>query len=268
MVGKKSSVSILKRMLLEEGLSSSQFATTAFMQGVTYRWGVAWTFSEPAALLYHTQAMLRGQSQRPALAQTPPGQAPLGEGRYTLSLSIASLRLTALPAELALQQVAAPRASSWHALQIAFARLVAIFQLLEAELRQQHYFHDMVHIEEQRREQRRGRGGGGGQAVLVTAQGSLPSQPWQIRVHLDLPASSHAPEESAAAMGKLLLCRISAQQSGVSAQGLVPAAAQSAALLLALAVHVSAPPDAEDGHELIEVEMRTQCIECSEALAR
>jgi 23S rRNA A1618 N6-methylase RlmF len=52
MVGKKSSLKVLKKLLLQEGVPLSHIFTTVFAQGVTHRWGLGWTFVPEAAALY------------------------------------------------------------------------------------------------------------------------------------------------------------------------------------------------------------------------
>jgi hypothetical protein len=61
MVGKKSSLGILKAILIKEGIPKQQIFTTVFAQGVTYRWGLAWTFLPEAAAAYQTTLLLTQQ---------------------------------------------------------------------------------------------------------------------------------------------------------------------------------------------------------------
>jgi 23S rRNA A1618 N6-methylase RlmF len=63
MVGKKSSLTTLKQMLLQEGVPREQIFIREFAQGVTYRWGLAWTFSPEAAALNKAFEMVRPQTQ-------------------------------------------------------------------------------------------------------------------------------------------------------------------------------------------------------------
>lgn len=44
MVGKKSSLEIIQKMLIDGGVERRNITTTAFKQGRTHRWAVAWTF--------------------------------------------------------------------------------------------------------------------------------------------------------------------------------------------------------------------------------
>jgi hypothetical protein len=62
MVGKKSSIGILKKILQKEGIPKEQIFTTVFAQGVTYRWGLAWTFIPEAAALYMSYQLLHGSN--------------------------------------------------------------------------------------------------------------------------------------------------------------------------------------------------------------
>lgn len=58
MVGKKSSLKVLRQILSFYGIPKSQIFETSFVQGVTYRWAIAWTFSSAAAALYHSFTIL------------------------------------------------------------------------------------------------------------------------------------------------------------------------------------------------------------------
>lgn len=55
MLGKKSSVGLLRKMLLHEGVPADCVVTTAFHQGSTRRWGLAWTFSAYLAAHYRSR---------------------------------------------------------------------------------------------------------------------------------------------------------------------------------------------------------------------
>ena len=44
MVGKKHSLQVLRALLLREGIEAKNIRTTVFEQGVTHRWGIAWSF--------------------------------------------------------------------------------------------------------------------------------------------------------------------------------------------------------------------------------
>lgn len=70
MVGKKSSLKILKSILTREGIPRKQIFTTTFAQGVTHRWGLAWTFLPEAAALYQSSQLLNSSSLLPS-SQTP-----------------------------------------------------------------------------------------------------------------------------------------------------------------------------------------------------
>lgn len=59
MVGKKSSLPTLKRILIVNGIPVNQIFETSFAQGVTHRWGLAWTFIPEAARLYHAYIFLQ-----------------------------------------------------------------------------------------------------------------------------------------------------------------------------------------------------------------
>lgn len=63
MVGKKSSLARLKHMLLAEGIPREQIFVREFAQGVTYRWGLAWTFSPEAAALNNSFEVMRPQTE-------------------------------------------------------------------------------------------------------------------------------------------------------------------------------------------------------------
>ncbi|RYY82292.1 DUF890 domain-containing protein [archaeon] len=58
MVGKKSSLGILKTLLKQYGVHPDNIVITSLLQGLTYRWVLAWTFSRPAVVLYKAYAML------------------------------------------------------------------------------------------------------------------------------------------------------------------------------------------------------------------
>ncbi len=60
MVGRKSSIGLLKSILQHEGVPKQHIFTTVFAQGVTYRWGLAWTFIPEAAALYMSYQLLQG----------------------------------------------------------------------------------------------------------------------------------------------------------------------------------------------------------------
>jgi hypothetical protein len=63
MVGKKSSITILKRVLQFEGIPKHQIFTYTFAQGITHRWGIAWTFLPEYARLYAQSVLLHEQQQ-------------------------------------------------------------------------------------------------------------------------------------------------------------------------------------------------------------
>lgn len=59
MVGKKSSITTLKHILLQEGIPNSQIFVETLSQGVTHRWLIIWTFLPEIAALYHSYRMLQ-----------------------------------------------------------------------------------------------------------------------------------------------------------------------------------------------------------------
>lgn len=87
MVGKKSSLKTLKKMLLREGLPPNQMFTTVFAQGVTHRWGFAWTFVHEAAALYACFGVLGSSS---ATTSSTPNTNPINPTTVQLSTSTAA----------------------------------------------------------------------------------------------------------------------------------------------------------------------------------
>lgn len=58
MVGRKSSLKLLRHIMQQYQIPKEQIFETSLLQGVTYRWAIAWTFSAEAAGLYQTYMML------------------------------------------------------------------------------------------------------------------------------------------------------------------------------------------------------------------
>ena len=46
MVGKKSSLKVLRKVLLDEGVCRQQIRSSTLVQGKTHRWCLAWSFSK------------------------------------------------------------------------------------------------------------------------------------------------------------------------------------------------------------------------------
>lgn len=146
MVGKKSSIAVLRAQLLAEGLKKEQIILTTFMQGITYRWAIAWTFSTPAAVLAHTHMMLVAPAEQ-ANVQT-----------FSLELSFDTLHATSMLEEL----------SVTDGVQRAAHRFQLLLGQMEGILRQQHYYHDYMPNQEQ--------------SSFVTSCGVVQAKPWQISV--------------------------------------------------------------------------------------
>lgn len=58
MVGKKASLKTLREVMQAYGIPRNHIFETSFIQGVTNRWAIAWTFSSEAAALFQTYTLL------------------------------------------------------------------------------------------------------------------------------------------------------------------------------------------------------------------
>lgn len=78
MVGKKASLKTLREMLQANGIPRNHIFETSFIQGVTNRWAIAWTFSSDAAALFQTYTLLNATkaTDRTAVASTTASAAP------------------------------------------------------------------------------------------------------------------------------------------------------------------------------------------------
>lgn len=93
MVGKNSSLKILKEILKEEGIPSTQIVSIRLSQGSTHRWVLAWTFNPLLSFLYHYNLKLKKKVQTMSNAST---LLP----SFCNSIFIQDLFSTSLPEEL------------------------------------------------------------------------------------------------------------------------------------------------------------------------
>jgi hypothetical protein len=72
MVGKKASLKTLREVMQAYGIPRNHIFETSFIQGVTNRWAIAWTFSSQAAALFQTYTLLNATkaTDRTAVSMT------------------------------------------------------------------------------------------------------------------------------------------------------------------------------------------------------
>jgi hypothetical protein len=108
MVGKHSSLKILTKVLLREGVARSSIFTTTLRQGLTHRWCLAWTFVPAAAKGYrqfaHEQARKAALSDKAgdsssALEDTGTGGGDKELHHYHCELTVQSLQETRIAAD-------------------------------------------------------------------------------------------------------------------------------------------------------------------------
>jgi hypothetical protein len=204
MLGKKTSVRILRHFLQSIGLNRSQIQYYRIQQGQTHRWILAWTFLVPAATLYQTYALLHPNSAADSTGSTnndhnedvnmsiddtltTSSSAVIKNTdsfstavnnslslSHVLSISIDQVISTTLPEEMqicssVLNTNIITDSLAYHLLT---HRTTTILNQLQSLLNQQHYYHDYLSK-------------GDVEKNYMTAQGSLSAQqPWTIEVKI------------------------------------------------------------------------------------
>eukprot|EP01039_Chlorochromonas_danica_P004098 gene4098-4486_t len=187
MVGKKASISVLKSILLAEGLDEEQIVIFTLTQGVTYRWVIAWTFLRPAARLYQIKAIVVSSLPPPrplplggegSISDDTPSSSssalPLPQLQFLLELSSETLKTTSLIEEIARatrEAVVSTIPRPYYYFLLAWQRVVTILSSLQEVLRGQHYYHGhLTKLTE---------------ASFVLPIGVVKTMPWEVEVVLE-----------------------------------------------------------------------------------